>query len=180
MSELLPVRGIELRYLLTTHLFDHGPANIEELIEAIEVPGFRHQWASVEVRIRRTALGDGLWPGDPVGARSIRPGTDATGDRVPDRPAGEGATRQSRCVVAARRASAAPQFSSGLSQQPPRDVGEDRVADSVYSSRRPVCPARNPFRPKLTPDVRPVQGSTTLTCVTSDRHINRRRDHPAC
>jgi hypothetical protein len=40
MSELLPVRGIELRYLLTTHLFDHGPANIEELIEALRYQGF--------------------------------------------------------------------------------------------------------------------------------------------
>ena len=40
MSNLLDVRGIELRYLLTTHLFDHGPATVEELVEALTYQGF--------------------------------------------------------------------------------------------------------------------------------------------
>ena len=40
MTNLLDVRGIELRYLLTTHLFDHGPATVEELVEALTYQGF--------------------------------------------------------------------------------------------------------------------------------------------
>jgi hypothetical protein len=40
MGNSLEVRGIELRYLLTTHLFDHGPASVEELIEALRYQGF--------------------------------------------------------------------------------------------------------------------------------------------
>jgi hypothetical protein len=41
MSELLEVSGIELRYLLTTYLFDHGPATVGELVEALTYHGFR-------------------------------------------------------------------------------------------------------------------------------------------
>jgi hypothetical protein len=40
MSNLLEVSGIELRYLLTTHLFDHGPAIVAELVDALRYQGF--------------------------------------------------------------------------------------------------------------------------------------------
>ena len=40
MNTLLEVSGIELRYLLTTYLFDHGPATVGELIEAMTYRGF--------------------------------------------------------------------------------------------------------------------------------------------
>jgi hypothetical protein len=40
MNNSLPVRGIELRYLLTTHLFDHGPATVAELVDALASQGF--------------------------------------------------------------------------------------------------------------------------------------------
>ena len=42
MTNLLGVRGIELRYLLTTYLFDHGPATVAELIEALTYDGLMH------------------------------------------------------------------------------------------------------------------------------------------
>ncbi|HTM85060.1 MAG TPA: hypothetical protein VL179_09190 [Mycobacterium sp.] len=34
------VKGIELRYLLTTYLFDHGHANVAELVAALIGQGF--------------------------------------------------------------------------------------------------------------------------------------------
>ncbi|OHU98311.1 hypothetical protein [Mycobacterium talmoniae] len=34
------VRGIELRYLLTLHLFDHGPASVAVLVAALDAQGF--------------------------------------------------------------------------------------------------------------------------------------------
>jgi hypothetical protein len=40
MSNFRAVSGINLRYLLTTHLFDHGPATVAELVEALEFQGF--------------------------------------------------------------------------------------------------------------------------------------------
>lgn len=40
MSNLLPVRGIELRYLLTTYLFDNTQATVEELVDSLAVQGF--------------------------------------------------------------------------------------------------------------------------------------------
>jgi hypothetical protein len=40
MTEYLPVRGTELRYLLTTYLFDHGPVTVAELIDALRYQGF--------------------------------------------------------------------------------------------------------------------------------------------
>jgi hypothetical protein len=40
MSNELDVSGIELRYLLTTYLFDHGPATVGELVEALTYHGF--------------------------------------------------------------------------------------------------------------------------------------------
>ncbi len=40
MTTLLEVRGVELRYLLTTYLFDHGPASVDELVDALAYQGF--------------------------------------------------------------------------------------------------------------------------------------------
>jgi hypothetical protein len=40
MSNRLPVRGTELRYLLTTYLFDRGPSTVEELVDALTTQGF--------------------------------------------------------------------------------------------------------------------------------------------
>jgi hypothetical protein len=40
MTNLLEARGIELRYLLTTYLFDHGPATVAELVDALTYHGF--------------------------------------------------------------------------------------------------------------------------------------------
>jgi hypothetical protein len=40
MSQLLTVSGIDLRYLLTAYLFDHGPATVDELVDALAYHGF--------------------------------------------------------------------------------------------------------------------------------------------
>ncbi|GAC1404283.1 MAG: hypothetical protein NVS4B6_07510 [Mycobacterium sp.] len=40
MSKTLQVKGTELRYLLTTYLFDHGPATVAELVDALAYHGF--------------------------------------------------------------------------------------------------------------------------------------------
>jgi hypothetical protein len=40
MGNTLPVKGTDLRYLLTTYLFDHGQATVAELIEALDYHGF--------------------------------------------------------------------------------------------------------------------------------------------
>ena len=40
MSTTLPVKGTELRYLLTAYLFDHGPATVAELVDALAYHGF--------------------------------------------------------------------------------------------------------------------------------------------
>ncbi|MFL6088087.1 MAG: hypothetical protein ACJ74F_33985 [Mycobacterium sp.] len=40
MSNTLRVKGTELRYLLTTYLFDHGPATVAELVDALTYHGF--------------------------------------------------------------------------------------------------------------------------------------------
>jgi hypothetical protein len=40
MSTSREVRGVELRYLLTTYLYDHGPATVEELVDALTYEGF--------------------------------------------------------------------------------------------------------------------------------------------
>ena len=40
MSNTLQVRGTDLRYLLTSYLFDHGQATVAELIEALDYHGF--------------------------------------------------------------------------------------------------------------------------------------------
>jgi hypothetical protein len=41
MSNSLEVSGTDLRYLLTAYLFDHGPATVDELVEALMYHGFR-------------------------------------------------------------------------------------------------------------------------------------------
>lgn len=40
MTDLLTVSGTDLRYLLTAYLFDHGPATVEELVDALAYHGF--------------------------------------------------------------------------------------------------------------------------------------------
>jgi hypothetical protein len=40
MNEPLRLRGIELRYALTMHLFGHGPATLAELADALAWHGF--------------------------------------------------------------------------------------------------------------------------------------------
>ena len=40
MSQLLTVRGTDLRYLVTAYLFDHGPATVDELVDALDYHGF--------------------------------------------------------------------------------------------------------------------------------------------
>jgi hypothetical protein len=40
MSTSREVRGVELLYLLTTYLYDHGPATVEELVDALTYQGF--------------------------------------------------------------------------------------------------------------------------------------------
>jgi hypothetical protein len=41
MSDSLEVRGTDLRYLITAYLFDHGPATVDELVDALAYHGFR-------------------------------------------------------------------------------------------------------------------------------------------
>lgn len=40
MNDVLLLRGIELRYVLTLHLFNHGPGDITDLTEALAWHGF--------------------------------------------------------------------------------------------------------------------------------------------
>src|SRR3954466_16365686 len=69
MTNLLQVKGTELRYLLTTYLFDHGPATVAELIDALAYHGFcvagppskavsdALRWEMTHRRVRRQARG---------------------------------------------------------------------------------------------------------------------------
>jgi hypothetical protein len=69
MTDLLEVKGIELRYLLTTYLFDHGPATVGELVDALTYHGFcvgtrpskavsdALRWEMVHGRVRRLRRG---------------------------------------------------------------------------------------------------------------------------
>ena len=41
MSNSVEVRGTDLRYLLAAYLFDHWPATVDELVEALMYHGFR-------------------------------------------------------------------------------------------------------------------------------------------
>jgi hypothetical protein len=41
MDNLRRLRGTELRYVLTIHLFDHGPATVNDLVDALCARGFR-------------------------------------------------------------------------------------------------------------------------------------------
>ncbi len=40
MIPLRRLRGIELRYVLTKHLFDHGSSTVSELVDALDAAGF--------------------------------------------------------------------------------------------------------------------------------------------
>lgn len=40
MKTVRMVRGIELRYVLTMHLFDHGAATVAELVDALGAEGY--------------------------------------------------------------------------------------------------------------------------------------------
>jgi len=40
MAAKFRLRGVELRYALTLYLFQHGPATVAELIDALEYQGF--------------------------------------------------------------------------------------------------------------------------------------------
>jgi hypothetical protein len=40
MTNSVPVRGVELRYLLTTYIFDNGPSTVEELVDSLTQQGF--------------------------------------------------------------------------------------------------------------------------------------------
>jgi hypothetical protein len=63
------LRGTELRYVLTWHLFDRGPSTVAELIDALESQGFTIQgrasksisdalrWEGEHVRVHRLARG---------------------------------------------------------------------------------------------------------------------------
>jgi hypothetical protein len=71
MNDMRLLRGIELRYVLTHHLFVHGPATITELVEALAFNGFgiagaapksvsdALRWELLHGRARR--LGRGLY-----------------------------------------------------------------------------------------------------------------------
>ncbi len=41
MNDRRRLRGIELRYLLTMHLFDRGQTTVKDLVEALSARGFR-------------------------------------------------------------------------------------------------------------------------------------------
>ncbi len=69
MKDPYPLQGIELRYVLTLLLLQHGPATVEELISAIEWQGFgvrgrpskqvsdALRWERRHGRVRRLARG---------------------------------------------------------------------------------------------------------------------------
>jgi hypothetical protein len=40
MTTPVPVRGVELRYLLTTYIFDNGPSTVQELVHSLAQQGF--------------------------------------------------------------------------------------------------------------------------------------------
>jgi hypothetical protein len=40
MANKLLLRGIELRYVLTMYLFQHGPQSVDNLVEALDLHGF--------------------------------------------------------------------------------------------------------------------------------------------
>src|SRR5262245_9279739 len=69
MSNALQVKGTKLRYLLTTYLFDHGPATVAELVDALTYHGAgvggraskavsdALRWEMVHGRVRRLSRG---------------------------------------------------------------------------------------------------------------------------
>jgi hypothetical protein len=69
MNDERVLRGIELRYALTLYLFQHGPATVPDLIDALEHQGFgipapagksisdALRWEMGHGRVRRLARG---------------------------------------------------------------------------------------------------------------------------
>jgi hypothetical protein len=69
MNGMRRLRGIELRYVLTMHLFDRGPATISDLVEALSARNFGVQgrasksvsdalrWEIEHDRVRRLGRG---------------------------------------------------------------------------------------------------------------------------
>jgi hypothetical protein len=69
MNDARLLRGIELRYVLTHHLFTHGPAAITDLLEALAFQGFgvtrpapksvsdALRWERCRGRVRRLGCG---------------------------------------------------------------------------------------------------------------------------
>jgi hypothetical protein len=84
MTDSLAVSGTDLRYLLTAYLFDHGPATIDELVDALAYHGFRP--AGRTSRSVSEALRWEIFQGRAVRMRRgrYRPGTmqRATADRI--------------------------------------------------------------------------------------------------
>ena len=69
MNDECVLRGVELRYALTLYLFQHGPATVPDLIEALDYQGFvipapasksvsdALRWEMGHGRVRRLARG---------------------------------------------------------------------------------------------------------------------------
>jgi hypothetical protein len=105
VSQLLTVSGTDLRYLLTAYLFDHGPATVEKLVDALAYHGFRPigrpskavsdalRWETARARAIRISRGN------------YRPGTMfARPDTGSLRGCGHCTTTSLRCRAAVMRA----------------------------------------------------------------------------
>ena len=83
MTKSLRPRGTELRYVLTWHLFLHGPATVAELLQALahynfDVGGHGSKSISDALRWERRYGRDGVAVGtDPAGCRAV-PNTEST------------------------------------------------------------------------------------------------------
>lgn len=53
------LQGIELRYVLTMYLFNHGPASVTEMVDALGWYGFLCPWQTIEGCVGCIAVGDG-------------------------------------------------------------------------------------------------------------------------
>lgn len=103
MTTLLEVSGTDLRYLLTAYLFDHGPATVNELVEALTYHGFRTvgrasksvsdalRWEMAHGRLIRFRRG------------RYRPGMYAAGNRVSSSAYERYMTKSLRCRSEAGR-----------------------------------------------------------------------------
>ena len=84
MSDSLEVRGTDLRYLLTAYLFDHGPATMDELVEALTYHGFHTAGRTSKAVSDALRWEIGHGQGHPISARSLPRRVDAAGNRAPD------------------------------------------------------------------------------------------------